>query len=123
MTTILNGKTIAITGAGRGIGLAIARALQGHGAKVAIGDIDTELARKAAAELGGHGGFLDVRDRLAFAAFLDGAERALGPIDVPTNNAGTIPPGPFHPASAALRDTHITINLRGATLGCQLAQQ
>ena len=49
----LAGKVIAITGGARGIGKATAAALVRRGARVAIGDLDRELAEQTAAELGG----------------------------------------------------------------------
>ena len=49
----LRGKVVAITGGARGIGRATATALVREGAKVAIGDLDRELAEQTAAELGG----------------------------------------------------------------------
>lgn len=121
MSVNLKGKTVAITGAGRGIGLAIAQALHKQGAKIAIGDIDTALAQQAAASLGGHGAFLDVRDRSSFTAFLQGAVEALGPIDILINNAGIMPTGAFEQESDAISDTQIDINLRGVIIGCKLA--
>ena len=48
----LNGKVVAITGGARGIGKATAQALVRQGARVGIGDLDVELARKTAEELG-----------------------------------------------------------------------
>ena len=80
----LNGKVVAITGGARGIGKATATALVRKGCRVAIGDLDLELAEQTAAGLGG-GTIalpLDVTDRASFAAFLDEAERQLGPVDV-----------------------------------------
>ena len=87
-------KTIAVTGGARGIGLAIATALHGLGAKVAIGDIDESAAKEAGSRLGlevCRG--LDVTDRQSFTDFLDNVEGQLGPIDVLVNNAGLIAVG------------------------------
>lgn len=117
----LRNQVVAITGGGRGIGLAIGRALHARGARVSLGDIDESLAANAAAALNGYGGRLDVRERASFAAFLEQTERALGPIDVLINNAGIMPAGPFAEESDALSDTQIDINLRGVILGCKLA--
>lgn len=117
----LRGKVIAITGGGRGIGLAIAEALTKQGARISIGDIDTALATQAAQRLGGYGGTLDVRDRSTFQAFIDATEQALGPIDVLINNAGIMPAGPFTQESDTLSDTQIDINLRGVIIGCKVA--
>jgi NAD(P)-dependent dehydrogenase (short-subunit alcohol dehydrogenase family) len=94
----LVGKVVAITGGARGIGRATAAALIAQGAKVAIGDIDQQLVRQTAQELG-HGTFgsaLDVTERTSFEAFLDHAERELGPLDVLVNNAGIMPIGVIH---------------------------
>src|SRR3954452_14314386 len=89
----LNGRVVAITGAARGIGKATAAALVRQGAKVAIGDVELELAQKTAAELGDNvrAYELDVTKRPSLVAFLDAAERDLGPIDVMINNAGIMP--------------------------------
>ena len=64
----LKGKTVAITGGARGIGLATASALIAQDARVAIGDIDYERAETAARDLGpGACSFeLDVTDRDSF---------------------------------------------------------
>src|SRR5919107_5084267 len=93
----LDGKVVAITGAARGIGKATAAALVAKGCRVAIGDLDYELAEKTAAQLGGGTVALplDVTDRAAFERFLDEAERQLGPVDVLVNNAGIMPVTPL----------------------------
>src|SRR5271157_1456607 len=87
---ILAGETAAVTGAARGIGRATAEAFLGRGMRVAIGDVDIDAARRAAAELGPSpvAIALDVTDRASFTAFLDDTEEQLGPLDVLVNNAG-----------------------------------
>ena len=89
----LNNKVVAITGGARGIGKATAAALVREGARVAIGDVDSELAQKTAAELGEKVSAydLDVTSRPSFASFLDAVERDVGPVDVLINNAGIMP--------------------------------
>lgn len=103
----LSGKVVAITGGGRGIGLATAKAFAEQGARVAIGDIDTALAEAAAQSINGFGAFLDVRDRDSFDAFLIAIEQTLEPVDVLVNNAGIMPTGPFHEESDAFNDQRI----------------
>jgi NAD(P)-dependent dehydrogenase (short-subunit alcohol dehydrogenase family) len=119
----LAGKVVAITGGGRGIGRATAVALIAQGARIALGDIDAELAAKAAAELGGGtiGLPLDVTDAASFEAFLVETERRLGPLDVLINNAGIMPIGSFVDETDAMTDQIIDINVRGVITGSRLA--
>jgi len=79
-----------VTGSTRGIGLAIARALAGAGAKVAIVGRDQARAAAVAAELGERAaGFAcDVAEGSQVEAAITAAESALGPIDLLVNNAG-----------------------------------
>jgi NAD(P)-dependent dehydrogenase (short-subunit alcohol dehydrogenase family) len=119
----LSGKVVAITGGARGIGKATATALVRKGCRVAIGDLDLELAEQTAAALGG-GTIalpLDVTDRASFVAFLDEAERQLGPIDVIVNNAGIMPVTPFVEEDEESIHRQIEINLHGVITGTQLA--
>ena len=119
----LSGKVVAITGGARGIGKATAAALVRKGCRVAIGDLDLALAERTAAELGG-GTIalpLDVTDRASFAAFLDEAERQLGPLDVVVNNAGIMPVTPFIEESVDSIRRQLEINVYGVIAGMQLA--
>jgi NAD(P)-dependent dehydrogenase (short-subunit alcohol dehydrogenase family) len=117
----LTGRVVAVTGGGRGIGQAIARALAREGAQVAIGDLDRESAERAAAELGGLGLPLDVTDHAGFTAFLDEVEERLGPLDVLVNNAGIMPIGPLVEESAESISRQLEINLRAVIHGTQEA--
>jgi NADP-dependent 3-hydroxy acid dehydrogenase YdfG len=116
-------RVVAITGAGRGIGLATARALHATGAKVALGDIDEAAARQAAADLGtgAIGAFVDVTDPASFAEFLAVTERELGPLDVLDNNAGIMPIGPFLEESSQTAGRVLDINVLGCLNGMKAA--
>lgn len=119
----LSGMVVAITGGARGIGKATAAALVRRGARVAIGDLDAELAAATAAELGGGtiATPLDVTDRDSFVAFLDEAERQLGPLDAIVNNAGIMPVTPFEEEGDESILRQVDINLHGVITGTQLA--
>jgi NAD(P)-dependent dehydrogenase (short-subunit alcohol dehydrogenase family) len=120
-------RRIAITGGTRGIGRATAEALVAAGAHVAIGDIDTALAEKTAAEIAGARGRpvigigMDVTDLQSFTSFLDQAEAELDGLDVLINNAGIMPTGSFLENSDALVDRVIDINVHGVINGSRLA--
>src|SRR5881397_3065342 len=119
----LSGQVVAITGGARGIGHATARALAYQGARAAIGDLDGDLAARVAAELGGDafGVGVDVTDNAAFAAFLDGVEHRLGPLDVLVNNAGIMSPGLIEDEDEAMTARAIAINLHAVIHGTREA--
>jgi NAD(P)-dependent dehydrogenase (short-subunit alcohol dehydrogenase family) len=119
----LSGKVVAITGGARGIGKATATALVRKGCRVAIGDIALPLAEQTAEQLGGGTVALelDVTDRASFVAFLDEAERQLGPLDVVINNAGIMPVTPFVEEGEDSVRRQVDINLHGVITGTQLA--
>lgn len=122
---VLAGKTAAITGGARGIGLATAQALARQGMRVAIGDLDLQTARATAAELGRSAIALplDVTNRASFTAFLDEVEQQLGPLDVLVNNAGIMQVGRFLDEDDLTARRMIDINLGGVILGTKLALQ
>ncbi|MCU0314640.1 MAG: SDR family oxidoreductase [Solirubrobacteraceae bacterium] len=119
---IIVGQVAAITGGGRGIGQATARALVREGVKVAIGDIDFELAQAAAEELGSAAIAvkLDVTDPESFADFISATEEQLGPVDIIINNAGIMQLGPFLDEDLATTKRMIDINIYGVHYGCKL---
>src|SRR6185312_2325563 len=96
-----------------------------QGMRIAIGDLDVEAARATAAELGSPERVvalpLDVTERDSFAAFLDGAEERLGPLDVLVNNAGIMQVGRFIDEDDLTARRMIDINLHGVILGMKLA--
>ena len=119
----LNGKVVAITGGARGIGKATAQAFVRQGARVGIGDLDVELARATAEELGSsvRAYELDVTSRPSFASFLDSVESDLGPIDVLVNNAGIMPITPFLEETDASAIRQLDINVHGTLFGMKEA--
>src|SRR3972149_1290322 len=84
----LTGKVAVVTGAGHGIGKAIAAALATAGASVIITDIDGATAEATAREIAGEGRVLDVTDSAAVEAFFAGGAARRGRLDILVNNAG-----------------------------------
>ena len=86
----LKGKNALVTGATGGIGGAIARALHGQGAAVAISGTNADKLEKLASDLSERVFVLpcDLRDRPAVVQLADTAEKTLGQVDILVNNAG-----------------------------------
>lgn len=125
MSDGIAGRTVAITGAARGIGYATAKALLARGARVVIGDRDLPVLETAvttlahAGKISGHP--LDVTDRASFAEFLDRARAdGAGHIDVLINNAGVMPVGHFLQQSDRAIHSAIDVNLVGVLNGSRL---
>ncbi len=102
-----------VTGAGRGIGRAIAERLAAEGAKVAVLDIDEATARATAEAIGGVGIRTDVTDGASVRAAAAEAERRLGPATILVNNAGWDKAEPFVKSSEETWDKVLAINLKG----------
>ncbi|MGB6426152.1 MAG: SDR family oxidoreductase [Solirubrobacterales bacterium] len=119
----VSGQVVAITGGAQGIGKSTAAALIRRGARVAIGDLNQELAEKTATELGGNcvAFELDVTSRPSFEAFLDAAEAELGPVDVVVNNAGIMPLNMLSDEPDEIAKLQIDINLHGVIFGTKIA--
>jgi len=89
----LDGKAALVTGAGRGIGRAIALKLSAEGARVVVNDLDEEPARETVAEIAARGGEAVACVGSVTAAgfaerFVKTALEAFGGIDIVVNNAG-----------------------------------
>ena len=110
----LQGKVVLVTGAGRGMGKAIAQRLTEEGARVAVTDVDEKSALDTAAELNVAAGFrLDITDAAEVGTTVNEIVAALGPIDALVNNAGWDQLSPFLDTDEDLWDRIIDINLRG----------
>ena len=119
----IHGTVVAITGGGRGIGAATAEALAHRGAKVAIGDLDLEVAEATAQRIG-RGALavrLDVTDPKSFASFLDETEEKLGPLDVLVNNAGIMPLATLLEEDDAMTARMLDLNVRALISGSREA--
>ncbi|MGW1780503.1 SDR family NAD(P)-dependent oxidoreductase [Streptomyces sp. NPDC002143] len=112
-------KVALVTGAGRGIGEAIADALAAQGASVAVCDVDTEAAGKVAARLAERHGVraagvgADISDGASVRSAVQRATAAFGPIDILVNNAAVDVIGRFVDSDEATWDRIISVNLRG----------
>jgi 2,3-dihydro-2,3-dihydroxybenzoate dehydrogenase len=95
----MHDKTAIVTGAGGGIGGAVATALARGGAKVAVVDRDAKQLTRLMAQLGDCGGRVaaypvDVTDADAVTALVDSVEQTLGAVDFLVNAAGVLHTGP-----------------------------
>jgi 2-hydroxycyclohexanecarboxyl-CoA dehydrogenase len=108
------GRTALVTGGASGIGAATCRRLAGEGARVAVADLQEELAGDVAGELVGLGVWLDVTDDASVAAAVERVEDELGPVDVLVNNAGIAGNGGFFVQTEPESwDLVLRVNLRG----------
>lgn len=111
----LDGKTVAITGGGRGIGAATAQLAVDLGATVWIGDIDLDVATETADRIGNTTAvYLDVTDATSWQSFL--ATVGATP-DILVNNAGVMPLGAFEVETDVVTDLILDVNVRGVLNG------
>jgi NAD(P)-dependent dehydrogenase (short-subunit alcohol dehydrogenase family) len=93
MKLCLEGKVVIVTGAGSGIGAAVARQLSVEGAEVVVADLNGDAAQKVAAAIREEGGrarpfVVDVKDPAAVQSLVDFTVETCGGLDLAVNNAG-----------------------------------
>jgi NAD(P)-dependent dehydrogenase (short-subunit alcohol dehydrogenase family) len=128
VTDRLSGRNAIVTGAARGIGLAIAERLAAAGASVLLADIDAALAageaRRIAASLGADGRVeahpVDITDSASVAALADAAQERWGVVHILVNNAAILDATSFEGLTLERFHHVLAVNLAGA-LACTLA--
>jgi 3-oxoacyl-[acyl-carrier protein] reductase len=127
MTDILKGKVVIITGAGRGIGAAMARRFAAEGAKVVVNySRSSEDADGVVAEIKRANGEAvsvkgDVSKKQDCVALFDATEKAFGQADILVNNAGLILYKLMATVTEEEYDRLFAVNVKGTFLTCQLA--
>jgi NAD(P)-dependent dehydrogenase (short-subunit alcohol dehydrogenase family) len=107
-------QVVCITGAGRGIGYALAKAFVTEGAHVVIAEINPETGQKAASELNATYVPLDVSNAAAVKHAVQSIAEHFGRIDIWVNNAGTAHKGLAVDLTEADWDADISVMLSGA---------
>jgi meso-butanediol dehydrogenase / (S,S)-butanediol dehydrogenase / diacetyl reductase len=117
----LDGRTVLITGAARGIGAACARRLSAEGARLVLADLDAPGVEKLAAELGQVAVQADVTSRADVERMVDEPYRRWGRLDVLFNNAGVVRLQPLLEVTEEEWDRVMTVNLRAVFFVLQAA--
>ena len=117
----LDGRTVLITGAARGIGAACARRLAAEGARLVLADLDGAGVEKLAAELGQVAVRADVTRRADIDRMVDEPYRRWGRLDILFNNAGVIRVQPMLEVAEDDWDRVMTVNLRAVFFVLQAA--
>ena len=121
---LMEGKTALVTGAGRGIGRAIALALAREGARVAVADVDGQAAFAVVSEVEKAGGralavTVDLTRRADVERMGADVMRNFGRLDVLVNNAGWDHPQPFLESEEETWDQLIALNFKAALYTCK----
>ncbi len=117
-----DGATAIVTGAGQGIGAALARALAARGVRVLVSDLSQDLAIRVADEIGGVSHDGDLCDPTVITAMIDLANAKFGKVDMLFSNAGFALGEPDGPTSCPDShwqkswDLHVMAHLRASRL-------
>jgi NAD(P)-dependent dehydrogenase (short-subunit alcohol dehydrogenase family) len=114
----INDSIIIVTGGGSGIGEAIARDAAGRGARhVVVADLQGDQAERVAADIGGTGVALDVRDEQAIIDLVARVEADHGPVDLFVSNAGVVTAGGVEESNELLQlmwEVHVMAHIYAA---------
>jgi NAD(P)-dependent dehydrogenase (short-subunit alcohol dehydrogenase family) len=115
MSWTIEGRTVLITGAARGIGAETAVRLHGHGANLALVGLEPELLEEVAARIGERAAVFeaDVTDAGALERAVAGAVRRFGGVDVAIANAGLHFVGAIASAPVEQLERELDVNLLG----------
>jgi meso-butanediol dehydrogenase/(S,S)-butanediol dehydrogenase/diacetyl reductase len=121
-------RVALVTGAGQGIGAAIARRLAQDGFAVAVSDYNAQTAQQVADQIVSAGGNAialqaDVAQRDQVFRAVEEARQRLGGFDVIVNNAGVAPSTPIAEITEEVVDKVYNINVKGVIWGIQAAVQ
>jgi NAD(P)-dependent dehydrogenase (short-subunit alcohol dehydrogenase family) len=120
----LQGQAVFITGAGRGLGRAVAELLATSGAQVGVCDVDAQTCRETAGAIRAAGGrasdyAISVADRAAFLAAVADFAKASGRIDAVVNNAMILHYEPIDAVREEMLDRMLAVGIKGAIWGAQ----
>ena len=115
----LEGRVAIVTGAGQGIGRAIAEKLRDEGAGVIVADKNSETAAKTAAQIGGTAHVTDVSDPDQVSALVAAAVDQFGRIDILVNDAAIVPFVPWEELDFAEWRRVMSVNIDGVFLMCK----
>jgi 3-oxoacyl-[acyl-carrier protein] reductase len=123
MTDELTGRVAFVTGAARGIGLAVATELSQRGASVALADVDVPALQTATRPLGDRALAVeaDVSRQDEVRRAIERTVEHFGGLDILVNNAGICPLRDFADVTEEEWDRVMAINLKGALFCCQAA--
>jgi NAD(P)-dependent dehydrogenase (short-subunit alcohol dehydrogenase family) len=111
----LKGKTAIVTGGARGIGAAVAAAYVGEGARVCVADVELDVAKATANQIGGasFAVHLDVTKLDSIEACVKTVEEMAGGVDILVNSAAIFDMGPFQDTSEKSYDRQFAVNVKG----------
>jgi pyridoxal 4-dehydrogenase len=115
----LENRVAVVTGAGQGIGKAIAEKLSQEGAKVVVADLNAETAKTTAAEIGGLAHTVDVSSEEQVSRLVSTTLEHYGKIDVLVNDAAIVPFVPWDDLDFAEWRRIMSVNLDGVFLTCR----